>query len=278
MGGYAKEKAKEGYRKELLEEAEAYLPRKKPTVNIYSGITDVIKENPKLANEPFVKFVERMQKAGGSAAKEGAAMLAAEGVRPEKLRKLTVDIGKEETAAAAYDKRAIKINIEEGTGRSGLGFTMAHELVHGILDRSAFGQYQRSLSANEQYAKNERRMEIMKGERADTKKIKKLGSIFIKTSGELDKAYAINEALAYAVANSMEGKRMNKSQLICLNAQYLTFISKYYPDMMRLIKKAGVKGAIEAVRMLNPGKAEKEPDAGYYRNFTQVKQKLLAKA
>ncbi len=277
MGGYAKEKAKEGYRKELLEEAEAYLPRKKPTVNIYSGITDVIKENPKLANEPFVKFVERMQKAGGSAAKEGAAMLAAEGVRPEKLRKLTVDIGKEETAAAAYDKRAIKINIEEGTGRSGLGFTMAHELVHGILDRSAFGQYQKALPMKKQKASGETNREIKKGERADEEKIKKLSSISKMASGEMERTYAINEALAYAVADSMEGKRRDKSQLIYLNAQYLTPISKFYPDMMRLIRKAGVKKTIEAVRMLNPEKAEKDPKGGYYKDFTQVKEKLLAK-
>lgn len=328
MGGYAKQGAKEEYRKQLMEEAEKYLPKRKPTVNIYGEIGDAIKQNPELAEVPFIDFIKAMQEKGRGALKEAAARLIAQGAQPERVRKLTVEVGMKgeeiEMSGKKYVRRTAG-TYNPGKGKIDVYYhsfdltsadrssTMAHELVHFIIDRSAFGKYMNSLAIREvrsealkdkamkkvvdlelkkddawnSYMRTkgpkkeeaEKKLEkLKKDSHAKSANWQKINSKYQTVLGKIEETSAINEAVAHAVASSLKGQALSQAELKRKDETYGFAISKFYPDMMKLIEKAGVKGTIEAVRMINPGKANRDPKAGYYKNFSQIKEKLLAKA
>lgn len=253
------ERARRGtYVDQLGTEATKYLP-KKASVRIYSEITRVLEANPELGRMPIGDVVERFERFGERSMRKGAAELTARGVKPGKVRKVVVHVGRKgtyktviemlsEMAKGSYepDEKQINIRIPQGTTSGDVIFT--HEITHAVIDYSPLGQYGRNL--------------LKFSEKAEK------GSPREKhAQQELDNFLAINEALAYAVQDSIYGTKRDFDQIEGVP------LSKYYNPIAAIIKKKGVKMAVEAVAKINPLLTKRHPDE-YYESFEQMTEKL----
>lgn len=253
------ERARRGaYVDQLDAEATKYLP-KKASVRIYSEIKNVLKANPELGSMPIRDVVEGFERFGERSMRKGAAELTARGVKLGKVRKAVVHVGRKgtyktivemlsEMAKGSYepDEKEITIRIPQGMASGDVIFT--HEITHAIIDHSPLGQYGRNL--------------LKFSEKAEK------GSPREKHAHqELDNFIAINEALAYAVQDSIYGTKRDIELVEGVPS------SKYYDPIMAIIKEKGVKTAVEAVAKINPLLTKRHPDK-YYESFEQMIEKL----
>jgi hypothetical protein len=303
----------EGYRKELLEEASKYgIP--KPNVEIRSNIEPILKE-PRYANMPIGKFVKEMETYGSEKMKKGAEILSKKGVEIGKLKGVTVEVGGDNKIIVSgkygslegeyekggeYERGKNKIKIFFYKKKGYNKFTSAHELVHKILDNSAFGEYERTSHKRLETARAAVIALRKKQRKAHEELRRSYEPPYTKYQSEARKKYyqlskekldayynfqdrkkefgipnAINEAMAHAAVTALGDEKLNKWNLKLRDAAYEAPMSHLYGRALKLIDKVGLKQALEAVLKINPEKAEKSKK--FFKGFDDMYKTTMKK-